>query len=296
MSKILHIFQSTFDFSAIDPNSTLLDNKNINLQDLPDACHTSVGDLEPITIIKIAPLFDRVVFCYNTFAPDSTEFKQTQTVLNVISHTQIVENFSRLSPETFTEQQATRPNRPVLWSFGCSMTMGWLLPDNIPKYSDLLAESLQLPLMQVTKRASSVSWSLREIANADIRETDLVVWMISPNPEKVVIVKESVRTKLPEQWSESDAMELFTKISNVHVGVNLLRSKKVNFILVSEQSKTPIFHEIFEMLTRYPEFLYTPDCVCDRESDGQHYGPESHKKLAIALQNRVQCIHDKSIS
>ena len=287
MSKILHIFQSTFDFSAIDPNSTLLVDSNVDLDNLQEVFHTSLGDIEVNKLIEIASKFDCIKFHPDTYKQNQTELIIAQYCLNIISQTKIVENYSVSFPETFTDLQVCeRNNSPILFSFGCS-NLAPEYDNQFLKFDEVMSAQLHLPLCRVAAKGKTTSWALREIAKADIRPGDIVIWFITPNKEKIAVLDDYVYTKLPKHIPESEALDLYVKISNLHNGVNLLRAKKAKILLLSVQEFSNGYFNFFEMLSRYPEFVYTDHLCSDVASDGTHYGPKTHKSIAFALVDRV---------
>jgi hypothetical protein len=290
MSKVLHVFGSTFDFYTVDPQSTLLTQDQLAKIPWSDVCHTSLGDLTINDLINIAPRFDQVVFHASTYQPNSSEWRAVQYCMNVISRQKPVQNYTVDAVENFADWHTpTRPASPVLWSFGCSYLD---FADPEIKFDQVLAQRLQIPLQRVAKTAKTTAWALRQIAMANIQAGDTVIWFVTPNKEKVAVLDDIVYSKLPKHLSQADALNWFVKISNVHIGVNLLRARNANTVLLSVQNVSDAYYDFFEALSRYPEFMHTHALWCDFASDGEHYGPLTHKNIALALYDRVQSHYD----
>lgn len=290
MTRILHVFGSTFDFAQIDPKSTLLTHDLLVQGDCPAVCHTSLGDVSINELIGIAARFERVQFHANTYDNHSDELRAVKYCLNVVGQTKTVEGYPAPAPIAFVENfDLTRSDTPVLWSFGCSYLD---FADPPKKFDNLLADQLSMPLQRVAQTAKTTSWAVRQIARADIRPHDVVIWFVSPNKEKIAVMDDYAYTKLPTHLERELALDLFVKISNLHVGVSLLRARRCKFLLLSVQNLSAGYYDFFEALSRYREFVHTHHLWCDFASDGEHYGALTHKNIALALQDRVYLNYD----
>ena len=71
MTKVLHIFYSQTDMSAIYPESKLLHSKDQQLSF--SEYHVSLGDVSARDIISIAKKFDQINFVADGFTKESNE-------------------------------------------------------------------------------------------------------------------------------------------------------------------------------------------------------------------------------
>lgn len=283
-TRTLNICVSISDFFLVDQTTTLLTTQNFESEKHKEnSVHTTLGDLEWTKIIEAAKIFDHVVF-HKSPIVDPAEELYLNITLNIISQFKPVKNFSVLAPETYTTHKEARDNCPVLWSIGDSFVTGDKLDDEHLRYDQIVAQNLKLPLKRVSKKASATHWALREIAAADIRNNDVVIWFVSSNFEKIAIAKESVYNFLPAHLNERDALDIFAKTSNVHIGTCILRSKNARFVLISANSNG----SMLEMLSRYPEYLLTDHLHTDYESDGLHYGKNTFKSIGELITKHFQ--------
>jgi len=285
VSKTLYITNPNFNFSKINKNSLLLTNLDIPLDH--DEYHTSLGDLPAESILSIINKFSLVTFIPDLFIIDSDIYSETIFLLTYISHRVPVNNLIKSNVQTFTNLDVSnRPNKPVLWVFGCSHSHGVGLLKGELRYSDIISDTLGLPLYSITKPGSSLHWSLRHLTNANIFKNDLVIWQIT-TPERVSIYKNNVREIMLANTSDKHLLEVysdeqidFNHLTLLNFGTRYLRSKKIKFLMTSIGRRPSEY-------AKYPEYCYVPNLYIDRGADRSHAGPLSHKKLASALLDRV---------
>ena len=69
-----------------------------------------------------------------------------------------------------------RPQQPVLWVFGCSISCGMgLLPQEL-NFGQHMSVEYKMPLKLIAMPGSSISWSLRHLLDSNFRSGDIVVW------------------------------------------------------------------------------------------------------------------------
>jgi hypothetical protein len=178
MTKILHIIEPTFDFGVINAASTLLTSVDTPIEF--DEYHTSLGDMSSTDIIKVSRNFSTINFVDKKFNKSSDIYKETVVLLNYLSWSKNVTNFTVDLPISFTDPVVNKhPDESTLWVFGCSHSHGVGLLPGEKKFGEIVAASTNLPLMLVSKPGSSLNWSTRNLVAADIKSTDLVIWQLT---------------------------------------------------------------------------------------------------------------------
>jgi hypothetical protein len=292
--KILHLTETTFNYSLKNPNSQLLDSVDCDFAHFE--YHTSIGDLQIDQIIAIARHFDHVDVIVEGFNPSTSsyyevvslckflndEFGPSQDIVNFVDDNNIYQ----------------RPDEPVLWVFGCSHSHGvGLLPDEL-RYGEIVSNELKLPLKLISKPGSSLNWSTRHIINADIRPHDIVIWQLT-TPQRFsklngkhvdeIILSTSKDRHLIEVMT--DEQIYFNHISLLNFGVRYLRLLNVKFVITAIVDNTGMFQYLTEY-TKYPEYCYSSGIRIDLGTDQLHVGPLGHQLLAKRLINHIQCIYD----
>ena len=294
MTKTLHIIGPTFDFGVIKKNSTLLTSVNVPLDS--NEYHTSLGDMSSSDLIKISNNFSTINFVDEMFDHSSDIYKETVILLNSLSQSKHVTNFKVGLPISFADPIVNnRPNGPALWVFGCSHSHGVGLRPGEKKFSEIVAESLNLPLMLISKPGSSLNWSTRNLMASDIKPNDVVIWQLT-TPHRVsqyngtniteIVLAHSSNRYLIEVFDDNQVF--FNHISLLNFGTRYLRSMGVKFIIVSLLPKLEkFFYDYLIEYSKYPEYCYTPGCQIDVSTDQMHPGPLSHKALAQRLLDHI---------
>lgn len=292
-TKTLHLTHPEFNYSQINQQSILLDSVNTDITNTE--YHTSLGDLSPMEILSIINKFDCVNFVNNQFTPGNGIYEDTVALLTYINHSKHVTNFTNDECEVFVENKEiyTRPDEPVLWVFGCSQSYGTGLRDTEKRYAELVAEGLGLPLKLIARPGGSLQWTLRHIVNAAIEPRDVVIWQfINPprlsyfNGKQVeeICLSHTVNRYLPEVYTNEQIY--FTQVSIINIGVRYLRAIQSQFTLISLEHNQEYQYKI--EYSKYPEYYYFDDFAVDLGTDQLHFGPLSHKNIAIALLDRLQ--------
>jgi hypothetical protein len=294
MTKTLHITEPTFDFGVINKTSTLLTSIDVLLDS--NEYHTSLGDMSSSDIIKISDNFSTINFVDEKFDQSSDIYKETVVLLNYLSWSKNVTNFTVDTPVSFADPMVNlRPIEPTLWVFGCSHSHGiGLLPDE-KRFGEIVAKSLNLPLTLISKPGSSLGWSTRNLVAADIKSNDLVIWQLT-TPHRTsqydgVVAKEIMLARsnnrcLLEVFDDNQVF--FNHINLLNFGVRYLRNIGVKFIIISILPKLKnLFYDYLVEYSKYPEYCYTPGCQLDLGIDQVHAGPLSHKALAQQLLDHI---------
>lgn len=294
MTKTLHITEPTFDFSVINKTSTLLTSIDVLLDS--NEYHTSLGDMSSADIIKISNNFPTINFVDRKFNRSSDIYKETVILLNSLSWSKNVTNFTINLPISFADPMViTRPDGPALWVFGCSHSHGvGLLPDE-KRFGEIVAASLNLPLVLISNPGSSLSWSLRNLMASNIKSNDVVIWQLTTphrisqyngiNTKEILLARSDNRCLL-EVFDDNQVF--FNHINLLNFGVRYLRSTGVKFIISSilpELGK--FFYDYLVEYSKYPEYCYTPGCQIDFGTDQIHAGPLSHNAIAQRLLDHI---------
>jgi len=259
--------------------------------------HTSLGDTSAANIIHFCKSVDAVHFVDYGFQHDRALLTSTSELLNTLSHEFDIQGYTPLDMQHFTSHLLPRPNHDkVVWFFGCSLTHGTGLLDS-ERYSNLVEQHLQLPVVRIASPGSSTRWSLRHLMHADIHPNDIVIWQIS------TLFRDSIKN-----YSDKDPVEViiddshkellslysleqfwFNHISLIDYGVQYLRARQQKFAMISIESQN--FKEYLSRirleLTKYPEYCYLPGFIVDKARDNSHPGIESNKILANALIEKI---------
>ena len=297
-NRTLHLFNPTFDFSLINNTSKLL--TSVDTQINFDEYHTSLGDMSSGDIISVAKNFHTINFVPLQFDQSSDTYKETVILLNYFSWFKNVTNFVRKDALSFDHPSIhNRPDTPVLWVFGCSFSHGvGLLPDE-KTFGKITAESLNLPLMQISKPGSSSNWSTRNLFAADIRSSDIVVWQLT-SPDRITqfnghVTEEIMLARTNNRYllEVFDANQnFFNQINLLNFGAKYLRSRGVKFVVTSILLNIEKHYEYLLEYSKYPEYCCTPGCRLDLGTDQVHVGPLSHNAIAQRILNHIQCLYD----
>ena len=259
MVKTLHIIEPTFDFSVINRTSVLLTSVDTLLDS--DEYHTSLGDMSSADIIKISANFLIINFVDKKFDLSSDIYKETAILLNYLSWTKNVTNFVVAPPITFADlTDSRRPDKSTLWVFGCSHSHGIGLRSDEKRFGEIVAESLNLPLMLVSKPGSSLHWSTRNLVAANIKSDDVVIWQLT-TPHRIsqfngTSITETILARANDRCLTeifNDSQVFFNHINLLNFGVQYLRKIGVKFVIVSILPK--IFHHQIRYI-RHPYYYY----------------------------------------
>ena len=180
-----------------------------------------------------------------------------------------------------------------LWVFGCSFSNG----DGVlssEKYSSIVSNHLNLPLMDITQSGSSTRWSLRHLLQANISTNDIVIWQLttfgrfSSAENKTTLTEFLLKNAQREVVVNSNDLQLYVdQLSLLSYGVQYLRAKKVKFKIISLESPGKFCNDLINEYIRYPEYCYLPNWQIDTGSDNIHPGKLSHKLVAENILNSL---------
>lgn len=289
--RILYLTESTFNFSQVKLESTLLTKVQ---EDLPEGIyHTSLGDLSADDIIQLSSQFDKIRFEPTGFDQHSDVYKESLILYRYLSNQHPSDD---LKIEQFTDHPGIddRLDQPTLWIFGCSHSYGVGLKTDQPTYGQLLAQQLNMPLKLVARPGSSLHWSYRHLLNSPINQHDIVIWQLTtPGRTSVfndatvheIMLNSSKDRKLIDSLTAEQLY--FNQMSLLNTGVRFLKAINCKFILTSINDFGSYYDYVLEYV-KYPEYCANYGLQLDTGTDGIHAGPLSHQAIAQCVLNRVQ--------
>jgi len=194
---------------------------------------------------------------------------------------------------------------PVLWTLGCSFTIGEGVNFN-ERYGYLLGEKLNLPEITLSRSGASLSYAADQLLRSDVRSGDIVVWglttiqrfEISKDWElepKTTVMYPSL-PKHMRYWS----LDFFDSTTNITLSIHKIL-QVMNFCskigaklylvnLLDEAWILPVLkdYEFYLDLTKtFPieEHLGT---YLDTGTDETHPGPLTHKWYAEQIYNFIK--------
>jgi hypothetical protein len=174
------LYISTADYDWSNASSTLVNAHNIDKLigkvDVID-CHTSADDLTYQNINKICSHASEIILVNideNVKIVNDNCFLYGRLFNELDRHRSKVKNFNWNKDFNYLTNVRSDSN-PVLWTAGCSFTVGQFL-DHKDRWGTLLADYLNLPEVTLSCNGSSIFWAADQILRSDIREGDTVVW------------------------------------------------------------------------------------------------------------------------
>lgn len=194
-------------------------------------------------------------------------------------------------------------DQPHLWVAGCSISAGEAVPVD-EKYPNILSKKLNLPLVLLAKGGSSIEWQSDQLAIADIRSGDTIVWGLTnfcrlsyTSGTKWNSATVNNYHTLPHEkqyWKESyfispslaySSINNITKIQRICqlVGADLYL---VNLLELAWPSL--LFDKNYLDLTPLGATKDNKLNFLDYGSDGMHPGPQQHRYYADQIYNLIR--------
>lgn len=281
------------------PTSVLLSSKNyqtyLKTTYTDDVVfHTSMADLPKITNTE-APLYD--VMCHAdtiVYAPPevwsdddgtyqvSNSCDITKYFLSLLVDKHIIGDYS--SVNNYSKLLDTRKNNTTnLFVTGCSYTAG--VSVNVDqKFPTLIANQLQLPVVDLAKGGSSNEFHADQILRSDICKDDIVVWGITQELRRSEW-KDNMERTMP--WSKDTFTEtsLYKSVIAVQQVKNFCNKIQARLLLLpllcSERLKV-----LINTLPEYVQLPYQTQHI-DYGTDGQHPGPQQHQVWANIILDQI---------
>lgn len=280
-NKLLHVSSPKFNVNERYPTSILLKDEYTEL--VHDEYHTSLGDISKPTLVSLIDQFAIINFIPDKFDQDSDIYNETKILLNFFRHTKKVTNYNVENIKNYLDMDVTKNSKEkTLWVYGCSHSHGVGLNPGEKKYADILAREIKVNLKLITKPGSSLDWSFRHLINSEIQKDDIVVWQLT-SPNRLTYNNQEISLGLTKEKhlveTFSDKFQFFKHNSILNAGVQFLKSKNVNFLLMSLLIPNPYFYQYLLEYTKYPQYCYIADYP-DLGNDNIHFGPLTHQYIA----------------
>lgn len=297
MSRILRLVEPTYNYNLVNKSSILLTSRQ-QINDSVNEYHTSLGDMDAGVILDAVSQFDVVELVADHYDQSSALFVETLILLNYLSHRMPVVGMAKQNPVDFLSDidLSRNNNHSMLWVFGCSHTFGVGLEHSHQRYADLVAAQLNMPVKVVAKPGSSVDWSFRHLVNCEISNKDTVVWQITTLPRftKKTTFDNSFTEVSLKQAHKADVLfwtdeQLFYKhLSTVNAGIKHLRSIGCKISMISLNEFSDLDYRCIMEYSKYPEYCFMPDSICDYGNDHIHFGPATHQNIATGLVKHME--------
>jgi hypothetical protein len=186
-----------------------------------------------------------------------------------------------------------KTEEPQIWVSGCSWSSAWCVTD-AQIWATLLATKLNMPYTVLAEPGSGNSYQARKLLSADVRENDIVVFQTTTPHRETIIdpkcghvhVHPSTYEQIPDlhKTYSPDRLDEITLVSNqikdLQNVINFLEKIKARFMFWNPSAYLRMGTLLVENF-RYKEYFYLyPDLMVDFGTDGIHPGPETHKKYA----------------
>jgi hypothetical protein len=191
-------------------------------------------------------------------------------------------------------------NTSQLWCVGCSFTHGAGV-DIKQRYSTILSQQLNMPLVSLTQVGSSITWAADQILRSDIRSGDIVIWGITEISRFPLIRNNKLKhisisgEKQFEIFEKEYLIYRLTDDENTRYTATLAIEQVTNFC-----DKIGAHLLLFGILTTATDLMYLNshpyyydysnkiiENFIDRGSDNEHPGPLQHKEYARVLLNKL---------
>jgi hypothetical protein len=264
-------------------------------------CKTTVEDLGYAGIeaaVSTAQHVELVDFDFGKYNHDN--FAAYGRLLNALNRRRQAPDFDI---DYLQSTKLQRDDGPVLWTAGCSMTAAIEVEPH-QAWRNILADKLNMPLINLAKGGTSIWWSADQLLRADLRAGDTVVWGLT-NVSRIDYAEnwqmhcETVAhyTKLDhnkQHWNidyfESATQTLFC-LHTIHQVINFCDRLGVDLYLANLLD----IHWISILLKQHPRFIDLVDQVksqwavfIDYAADQQHPGPLQHQHYATQLYNFIE--------
>lgn len=204
---------------------------------------------------------------------------------------------------------------PHLFVAGCSISYGLALDSPAQKYGCLMAKEMNLPLVNLNRSATSVSWAAEQILRSDFTNQDTLVWLITGinrvtwafpsfysettkiddleyvgiTPKYVGKDLNSIERKFFDYYLTSDEQLLSATVRSIQSVINFCRYTKTKFVFgfipTSYPHQLSAVKRIFKNQKEFADINWklTPEQTApwaDLANDNSHPGPVTHQHIA----------------
>ena len=282
------------------PNSVLLTGKNyqtyLETTYTNDVVfHTSMADLPKITNTEAA-LYS--VMCHadtivyeppKVWSDDDGTYRVanscniTKYFLSLLVDKHIIGDYSSLGIH-YCDLLDTRKNSSCnLFVTGCSYSKG-VGVNNDQRFPVLIANQLQLPLVDLAKGGSSNEFHADQILRSNINKNDIVLWGITQELRRSEWNNGKENTK---SWNRDTFSEtsLYKSVIAIHQVKNFCNKIQARLLLV------PLLcsENLIVLINTLPEYVQLPYQTqhIDFGFDGVHPGPQQHQVYANKILDQI---------
>ena len=184
-------------------------------------------------------------------------------------------------------QKSIKPNEILF--LGCSHTGGIGHDTSDTVYTHVACRSLgKKPLVDARPGKGNMImenlWNTYNLKNATVVVQFTDMYRIEFNNAG----KQAGHYDIHESFIFTDQVLASEFIARVKRMVNLFRANDCKFCFFQLKhvgKNVEILHEVDMVLSEYPEFIYNDDWVVDHGTDGVHYGPKTHTRIADEVVN-----------
>ena len=271
-------------------------------------CHSSIEDLTLENVLLVLDKCKEIhILDFTSECSESDAFQNGRVFYQLFKCREKVYNFDlthtiELDNLDLLEKQTHR--NPILWSFGCSVAMGIGVKPN-QKYSALLSEKLDLPIVDKSFGGTSIKYAADKILRSDIKQGDIVIWGLtsvarfeyaegweyfSATASYMHEIDENMRDVV--NISNLDGMTHILSTIHAIAGVINFCEKigaKLYIANILDCSWIPV---IFRNKDFFIDFVTTDyqsiNEFIDRGTDNLHPGPLQHQQFADKLYNLIK--------
>lgn len=159
---------------AVSADAYLITQENCQ-NDHTGVAYVSLGDLDnEDSFCSLLRRANKITLVDKDIWSDGKTKKDPYSMAwQTINYIKIIEAQNRFVPTPRLSSQ------PCIWLAGCSTTAGQGLDFRRQRYGFLVAEELDLELIDMSESGSSIQWSAERILHSDICANDIVIWGIT---------------------------------------------------------------------------------------------------------------------
>jgi hypothetical protein len=186
-------------------------------------------------------------------------------------------------------QRSIKPNEILF--LGCSHTFGIGHDTSDTVYTHVACRALnKKPLVDARQGKGNMSmenlWNTYNLKDATVVVQFTDMYRIQFNKAQ----KQAQHYDIHDSFVFTDQVLASEFTARVKRMVNLFRAHDCKFCffqLKDGDRNVEILHEVDMVLSKYPEFIYNDDWVVDYGTDGCHYGPKTHTRIADEIVNSL---------
>jgi hypothetical protein len=270
-------------------------------------CHTSVEDINYSNIeillhkVKKIHLIDINLDVLDQYPNSFASYGRMFRCLDKNKHKIVTGTIDFISKINFNKTTIRHVDDPVLWTAGGSITVG-LGVSKDQRYSNLLAEKMQMEEICLAQAGNSIALSCDSILRSDIKPGDIVVWDITNlgrvedfnnfSLDPVVIAAYAKQPKERQYWTLDYFSSATHGLKNIHhlfQAINFCKKigAKLYIANTTENSWIPIVLKDYKNFIDFTDneshshnkLRWMPNWI-DLATDGLHPGPLQHRYYA----------------